>query len=222
NLEETRRLVEQFMAIPEDIDWAGQAWQDVEACHPPIHEIVAMHELVGQSHGLAFLRWLLYRILPYPCFLSDTYRLAARLRVTHASLQSALASSFHDLLEPCRYKGALADFLGPRWWRCGIKAFIWELTEGDPFDPQHVRDLLAQRTRISLEPTASPQPVVCVDENYQPLSEACDPTEAVRIQPDDWPPYADLAWTTITLARENPRLTALVLEQDREQLINGG
>ena len=76
--------------------------------------------------------------------------------------------------------------------------------------------MLRNWIKSSLEPTASPQPVVCVDENYQPLSEACDSTEVVRIQPDDWPPYADLAWTTITLARENPRLSALVLEQDRE------
>src|SRR5262249_33818449 len=157
-------------------------------------------------HGLAFLRWLLHRILPYPCFLWDTYRLAARLRVTHASLQSALDSNFSSLLEPCRYKGALIDFLGLRWWRCGIEAFIWELTEGDPFEPQRVRGLLAQRTGISLEPTASLQPSVCVDENYQPLPEACDPAEAVHIQPDDWPPYADLAWTTLQLAREHPRL----------------
>jgi len=213
NLDETRRLVEQFMAIPEDASWAGQAWQDVEACHPPIHE------LVEQSHGLAFLRWLLHRILPYPCFLWDTYRLAARLRVTHASLRSALDSNFSSLLEPCRYKGALIDFLGLRWWRCGIEAFIWELTEGEPFDPQRIRGLLAQRTGILLEPTISLQPLVCVDENYQPLSEACDPAEAVRIQPDDWPPYAEPAWTTLKLAREHPRLKALVLEQDREQFI---
>ena len=210
NLEETRRLVEQFMAIPEDASWAGQAWQDVEECHPPIHE------LVERSHGLAFLRWLLHRILPYPCFLWDTHHLAARLRVTHASLKSALDSNFSSLLEPCRYEGALADFLGPRWWRCGIETLIWELTEGNPFDPQHVRDLLTQRTGISLEPTASLQPVVCVDENYQPLSEASDPTEAVRIQPDDWPPYADLAWTTIKLTHEKPHLAALIVEQDRD------
>ncbi len=215
NFNETRKLVEQFMAIPEDASWAAQAWQDIEACHPPIHE------LVEQSHGLAFLRWLLHRILPYPCFLWDSYHLAARLRVTHASLQSALDSNFSSLLEPCRYKGALIDFLGLRWWRCGIEAFIWELTEGDPFDPQRVRDLLAWKTGRSLEPAVSSQLVVCVDENYQPLSEARDPTEAVRIQPDDWPPYAELAWTTITLARKTPRLAALVLEQDREQLIEG-
>jgi|RhiMetdeSRZDD1v2_1073273.scaffolds.fasta_scaffold835494_1 hypothetical protein len=64
NLDETRRLIEQFMAVPEDASWVGQAWQDIEACHPPIHEIVAMPELVGQGHGLAVLRWLLHSILP--------------------------------------------------------------------------------------------------------------------------------------------------------------
>ncbi len=209
--DETRRLVEVFMAIPDE-PWAGLAWQDIEACHPPIHE------LVRGTHGLAFLRWMLHRILPYPCFLSDSYRLAARLRITHESLISAMRDGLKTTMEPFSYKGELAGFLGPRWWRCGVESFLWELTDGNPFEPQRVRDLLSTEAGVALEATSSNQPVVCIDEDYQVLPQGYDPIEAIRIQPDDWPAYADQCWTTIDLARGNPALRAIVIEADRDRL----
>ncbi len=212
DVDKTRQLLEKFMAVPEDVSWCGQAWLDIVACHPPIHE------LVEASHGLAFLRWLLHRILPYPCFLLDTHHLATRLRLTYSSLQDALTGELGSVLNPFQYHGALADFLGPRWWRSGIETFVWDVTEGNSFDPQYLRDRLSEKVGVKLEPSASSQPVVCIDKDYQPLPDACDPTQVLRIQPDDWPPYADQAWTTIALARENPHLAALVLEQDRDQL----
>jgi hypothetical protein len=42
--------------------------------------------------------------------------------------------------------------------------------------------------------------------------------DAVRIRPDDWPPYADQPWTRIELALDEPRLRALVVAEDREKL----
>ena len=209
--DEARRLVEGFMAIPDE-PWAGLVWQDIEACRPPIHE------LTRSIHGLAFLRWMLHRILPYPCFLSDTRHLAARLRVTHESLLSAMTGGLETAMEPFSFKGGLAGFLGPRWWRSGVESFLWELTDGNPFEPQRVRDLLSRNVRVTLEATTSSQPVVCVDENYQALPKVYDPTEAIRIQPDDWPAYADQSWTTIELARENPALKAIVIEADKDRL----
>ncbi len=211
NPNETRRMVEEFMAIPDEL-WAGDAWQDIEACHPPVHE------LVEGTHGLAFIRWILHRILPYPCFLSDTHRLAARLRVTHESLLQAFHAELNTTMEPFLYKGGLAGFLGPRWWRCGVESFLWDLTNGNPFDPQSIRELLCKRVGRDFVPTRSNQPVVCVDENYQTLPDTFETTQAVRIQPDDWPSYADQPWTTIQLARENPALAALVVEADWERL----
>jgi hypothetical protein len=37
----------------------------------------------------------------------------------------------------------------------------------------------------------------------------------VRFQPDDWPPYAEEAWTTRELASESPRLRTLTVDSDR-------
>ena len=209
--EATRSLVEKLLSVP-DYPWAGNAWDDIESCRPPIHE------LVERSHGLAFLRWLLQRILPYPCFLWETHRLAARLRIRHASLVAALEAGLREVLEPVRYKGQLAEFLGPRWWRSGVEGLLWEITKGNPFDPARVRSLLAERAKVPLEASRSEQPLVCVDQDYQPLPEDYNQSEAVRIQPDDWPPYAEQAWTTIALARAESRLGALVLDADRDRL----
>ena len=160
--EKLRILVEKLLSIPDE-PWTGQAWQDIKDCHPPIHE------LVEKTHGLTFLRWLLHRILPYPCFLWDTYYLATRLRVRHASLCKALGFGLADTLQPFCYGGLLSGFLGQRWWRSGIELFLWNLTDGDPFDPERVRALLSEKVSVPLDPAESNQPVVCVDENYQSL-----------------------------------------------------
>jgi len=40
--------------------------------------------------------------------------------------------------------------------------------------------------------------------------------ESVRIRPDDWPSYADQAWTTIEMAKNEPKLRAIVIREDVE------
>ena len=190
------------------------AQEDVEACHPPVHE------LRNASHGLVFLRWLLQLILPYPCFLWGAHHLAARLRVTYESLSNALSedNDLNGLLEDIRYKGILSDFLGPRWWRSGAEALVWDLTDGDPFDVRRLPSILASKTSAALQTTDFMQPVVCVGRNHVPLSALSSIEDAVRIQPDDWPPYADQAWTTIELANQYPSLGALVISEDKDRL----
>lgn len=194
--------------------WASRAWDDVVACHPPLHE------LVQDSNGLAFLHWMLHRILPYPCFLWDLHWLAARLRVSYRSLSQQLtqSSQLYERLDGFRYKGILEDFLGQRWWRSAAEAFVWELTDGNPFDPEAIHSALIQLTGAELELDKHSQPIVCVDSNYRPLHESVSIDNAVRIQPDDWPSYADEAWTTIELARNDDLLSALVIDQDRSKL----
>ncbi len=203
-----------LLAVPPDAAWADEAIAGVQDCHPPVHE------LSERSHGLSFLRWLAQRILPYPCFLWDTHYLSARLRVTHDSLSQALASntSLTEMLEPCAYKGILHGFLGPRWWRAGIEAFLWAVTEGNPFEVEVLHSALQPLCRDQLRFSEQSQPVVCLDRDYRPLPEDVDIDDAVRIQPDDWPSYADQAWTTIALARDEPSLRALVLSEDRDRV----
>jgi hypothetical protein len=212
--ERTSAIVGRLLALELEAPWAQTAQEEVEECHPPLHD------LSRASHGLAVLRWLLHSILPYPCFLWDAHHLAARLRVTCESLSKALSedNDLARLLQPFRYEGILTGFLGSRWWRCGVEALVWELTDGDPFDIRRIPSALASNTSVDLQPSEYIQPVVCVDHNHVPLPTLFGIEDAVRIQPDDWPPYADQAWTTIALANEHPSLGALVISQDRHRL----
>ncbi len=206
--------VSRLFALPEKAIWYTRAAESIQECHPPIYR------LSHGSHGLAFLRWFLQRILPYPCFLWDIHFLAARCRITRASLETALAESrtFKNALETYSYRGILGDFLGQRWWRPGIETFLWHLTDGHSNDSGLVRTKLQALTKIELEPLELAQPTVCLDEEYRPLKHFCDIDKAVRIQPEDWPTYADQAWTSIDLARENSSLGALVVGQDKSRL----
>ncbi len=192
--------------------WTQIAVHDVRACRPPLTE------LVERNHGLLFLRWVLQRILPYPCFLYDSHRLAARLRATHASVLKALPGGLYKWFSRVAYAGILRDFAGPRWWRAGVEAFLWELAGSAGLPPEKLREQVAQAANVTLDPASSADPIVCIDENYQPLDEACAPDQVVRVQPDDWPPFASQAWAPIDLARAQPRLKAVVAEEDRDRL----
>jgi hypothetical protein len=92
------------------------------------------------------------------------------------------------------------------------------LTEGESVPPDILRQKLSNAAGVTLQASASDNPIICVDENYQPLSEACSPKDVVRIQPDDWPVYASQAWTTVELARRHPRLGAIVAAEDEEKV----
>lgn len=197
----------------EETDWKQRVLEDVERCHPPLHE------LSEWSHGLAMVRWMLHLILPYPCFLLDSVELAARLRVSHKSLVGTLSSSAcRALFSPAEYRGILSTFDGFRWWRSGVESLLWELTGGKSFDIPTLHSRL-KATVDGLEAFVAQDPVVCLDQNYDRLESLVPATAAVRIQPDYWPAFAEPAWTTIALARQNQNLRALVIEQDRAALV---
>ena len=188
---------------------------DVSRCLPPIHE------LSEWSHGLALLRWFLHRVLPYPCFLLDTHYLAARLRIEVLALQEALKPEqpLGISLGYCKYTGVLANFLGDRWWRSKIEMLLWEETGGKSFDSDAVNALVNKLADKEL-PASIPakNPVVCLDQHYQPLNEFASIENAIRIRPDDWPAFADQAWTTVAKAKEEPTLRSMVIEDDKEKL----
>lgn len=207
----TRWLVEQWLALPDE-RWKDLAWQDIEDCHPP------WHQLVERKHGLRFVRWFAQRILPYPCFLWSQGRLAARLRVTHQSLQDGFSKGLADAFRPARYTGSLQNSLSERWWRSGCEAILWDITDGNSFDSDETLAVLNRHCGGVLLRSPLSQPVLCIDANFNSGSEVCEMAEAVRIQPDDWPPYAEQAWTPIQLAREDGRLRAGVIAMDRMRL----
>ena len=95
---------------------------------------------------------------------------------------------------------------------------LWELGGSTSAKRLHAR--LAEIADVPLQPLEIADPVVCIDENYIALGEACGGADVVRIMPDDWPSYAGQAWTTLALARRHPRLAAIVTEADSERLLN--
>jgi hypothetical protein len=209
--------VRELLALPksdEEADapsWAKAAMRDFAQCRAPLSE------MVERNHGLLFVRWILHRILPYPCFLFDTHHLAVRLRVTHRSLISALEGGLRQWLESAAYRGVLAGFLGPRWWRAGVESLVWELGAGS-MAAKRVHSKLSEAAGASLEPLSVSEPVVCIDQNYSALAEPRAGKDVVRIVPDDWPMYAGQAWTTVELAREHHRLAVIVAEPDAARL----
>lgn len=197
-------------------NWREQLTEEAMRCLPPVHE------LRSWSHGLAFIRWMLQRILPYPTFLVETKNLAARLGVDPAQLMETLSderSSLRVALRPCEYKGILAGFSGPRWWRIAIESLLWEKTKGKSFNIEDVHQYLASASGLKLAPS-NPRvnPVVCYDENFRPLSQLGSIDSSVRVRPDDWPAYAEDAWATIEDVENFDSLRAVVLSDDLYKL----
>jgi hypothetical protein len=199
------------------LDWhdkqpaADQCWQEVRDCRPPVRE------LAHASNGLALLRWLAHRVLPYPCFLSDDRAVAWRFGIPVAELRTELASTseLSASLNTVSYKGALANYVGPRWWRAGINglAAAWQ---GSGSAELHGRlEALAGRP---LESLGVEFPVACINTKYEVLDDPIDAQDAVRVAPDDWPPFADQAWTRRDWARTRERLRPLVLPEDADLL----
>lgn len=184
---------------------------DVSACHPPIHE------LSESTHALAVIRWLAQRILPYPAFLTDAIGLAARLRLPEDELKRLLggSSKLTAALRAVQYKGVLCDLYGPQWWRAGIDELAFRLTDGaggiDRLQKALAR--LAGRKLSFLGHEAVP----AIDQSYRP-HELIPVSEALRLQPDDWPPFADGAWASRELLAESPTLRGLVVPSDRDLL----
>lgn len=191
---------------------------DIRECRPPVSV------LSNWNHGLILLRWLLHRVLPYPtCVYSNAY-LAARLGLDAESLENIVSDPRARLgrwLRTARYRGVLSDFCGPRWWRAEVERIIWKATQGSVSDPMALQKVLRREggTRIQFLPNPR-QHVVCVDQLLQPVSGSRPLDECVRIQPDDWPPFAAAAWVGREAVSADAALGALVLAQDRS--LGGG
>ena len=191
------------------------AWAHVLQCHPPLHELSVA------TDGLTCLRWLAHRILPYPCFLSDALHVAVRLHLDPHELiydgERALDGLAHALAQR-RYAGALSELVGPRWWRPAIDEWVWSLGGGAPLDGNALHAALEGVAGRKLMPLGIDSPVVVLDERYRPQPTPSSIADAIRIQPDDWPPFADDAWTTLELITEYPRLRDQVVPDDRDLL----
>ncbi|MEM1145487.1 MAG: hypothetical protein AAGI88_23175 [Pseudomonadota bacterium] len=192
--------------------WRSQGWEDAFDAYPPIFEIYE------RTHGLALLRWLLHRVFPYPTFLWDSRYLGARLGIQEESVKQLLSnSSLRELLADYEYRGLLAGFAGPRWWKAGIEEVLWEMTDGESANPKSIRTALAEEG-ISIPDSEVMRPVVCIDSEYLRPTRLSPVDSAVRVRPDDWPPFADSAWMTLDDLAARPDLVALVAPDDRHRL----
>jgi hypothetical protein len=210
--DEVAGTVKRLLGIPAR-RWRDQAWRDIERCRPPIHD------LGGPSRGVAFLRWLLQRVLPFPGFLWDEHQLAVRLGVQSAHLATLLegkpAASLG--LESCVYRGILSDFYGRRWWRTGVEATLWRITGGDSGNREQIATMVS-KAGIKASPLGPEQHVVCLNERLEVLGTLVPAGDAVRILPDDWPVFAEPAWARISLARDHPHIRAIVVADDLVRL----
>jgi hypothetical protein len=180
-------------------------------CWPPNGDVGS------DTAGIAVLRWLLHRILPYPCFLLDQRYVAARLGMSCTSLGAAAKAGgeLGAALEDARYDGVLATFDGPRWWRSRIERLRWQFATGPR--PGGAAELAAH-TSAALEPASAENGVIVLASDYTPRQDPVPLAHAVRIRLDDWPPYAEDAWAAIEDVAEDKRFAARVLPMDRDRL----
>ena len=192
--------------------WLDQALAQIEICRPP------WSVLAATSAGRRWLAWFLQRILPFPTFLVDDLRAASYLGLKPSALD-ALAGGNSRLAGPIKaalYTGQLAEFSGRRWWRAGIAAVKGLALEAA--DGRNADDIARAIVTIhgsELEQLALSQPVFQIDADYRVVAEALEVSDAVRLQPDDWPSYADDPWYETALAGNEPSLDALIVIDDR-------
>lgn len=211
----SRRALMKLLGIDRTLEWFGRAVDEVEKANPP------QDVLARTTKGMAFVRWLLHDVLPFPGFLQEERYVAARMHVTVGSLRDALQmsgrSNLRSFLAESEYAGILNGFLGRRWWRAGLEHSLWRGTMGRPFERPALQ-ALAQRLSKHLVSVDVAGPVVELDEQFRPTDTLIDPREAVQISPDDWPLSADPAWVRLEDAQKSPALAARVVAQDREKL----
>ena len=203
-------VLRQLLALP-SADWADVAARDVHASQPPINQLGAA------SHGLSVLRWLGQRILPYPTFLLDATRLAMACGIDPDALGGSLnATALETGFESLRYRGPLADFLGPRWWRAGVRRLVRDWTaESRPSSAMAAA--VGERVGAQLPPLDPPSSVLCIDGALRQVGVAAREL-AVRVRPDDWPPFAETGWMAEQLLEDQPELMDLVDPADRARL----
>ena len=212
-------LAYEVLGVPEDADWRNSALRQIDRARPP-RQVSASS---GPAAAQKIVAWLVGHVLPYPSFLLTEAQAAVRLGVTPASFK-AIASldpggdDWRSALEAARYRGPLAAFLGPRWWRAAIDNFAWRLTQEEA------------GLKAVLERAAAPEavewltqndPVVVSGPDLVETGEIADARDCVRATDEDFPANVEPAWVTLTSAREDKELSAKVIFEDRDLLEAG-
>lgn len=180
----------------------------IEEAHP------TAHRLAEQTSGSGFLRWFLQRVLPYPTFLIGDVRAALALGLSVPALDALLAatSELGVLTNAAQYDGELATFSGRRWWRAGLQEVLLRAHA----NPPELEDALsAADLEVSAAREGGHGEVIVLDAELEPKDEPVPIEDAVRLQPDGWPGFAEEAWVAVIDAQANPDLAAAVVTADR-------
>jgi hypothetical protein len=200
-----------WLDLPTDEEWAKYAVQQVEDCRPPAHG------LSSNTGGRAFVRWLAQRVLPYPAFLVDDLHAAVLLGVTPESLLTLVQAASEAVL-PSRYDGPLTAFAGRRWWRAGLQDLLFRCDTDEADPPPDRAAAISEHLGVEVGPLPVARPVVGYDADGRQLAAPLDRLDAVRLQPDGWPVFADDAWSSRAAAAQDAALRSLVVHADRTQL----
>lgn len=192
--------------------WRDEAVAQIELCRPP------WSVLAVTSAGRRWLSWFLQRILPFPTFLVDDRRAASYLGLRPSALDEIIRDGGHlaQLLEGAEYQGQLSTFDGRRWWRAGIaavKKLALESAEGRMADD--VARAIASLSGSELEELGLRHPVFEIDADYNLVHDPLEITDAVRLQPDGWPTYADDPWLATASIEVEQSLATLIVIDDR-------
>lgn len=203
NCTSEKRELYSILKLPARAQWRTSAIEEIDKAQPP-DEIRTMN-----TGGVAILRWLLHSVLQYPTLLIDSRYLAARMKVSPASLFEILRSkNGKAVLEPYQYKGVLANFGGPRWWRAGIEQWIYEKTFQKPFETKALHTLARKSfPRVAVSDLADP--VVTLGKDFLPTDELIELSTAIEIRPEGWPLFADAAWVSREQAAKEPFRSAV-------------
>jgi hypothetical protein len=194
-----------------DNPWTDIARRDIHAAQAPLNQYATA------THGLSVLRWLAQRVLPYPTFLLDARRLAMACGIMPevASDRDRLRA-LEGVFDGARYRGPLGDFLGPRWWRAGVQHLVRE-SSGDTLPGPEVAAAVERQAGVGLPRLDPPGAVLGIDGELNVIG-AVPRERAVRIRPDDWPPFAETGWLPEGLLEEHPGLIDLIDPVDRVRL----
>lgn len=191
---------------PNDLPlWAGEAVEAALDCRPPLQE------LASSTHGMALVRWMLHRVIPYPTFLMSERELQLRLSIV------GLPTDYPRLAEELtavRYSGTLSNFEGPRWWRIAVEEWLYERSDGNSSDPGSVARLMESFDADTREGALRQVLTLNEDLSYEP--DAVDVEDVVRARPEDWPPYAEPAYVRTALAAENADIRRIVDASDAD------
>lgn len=195
-----------------NVSWRGLALAQIEECRPP------WSTLSLTSSGRVWLSWFIQRILPFPTFLVDDLRAAAYLGLHEEGFRDLLAggSEIARKLSMCEYKGRLSAFDGRRWWRAGVTSLRQDLLDasGERGTRAAAAEISSQ-TGQEIRALDMSAPVFTIDRDYQTIAEAVEAHDAVRLQPDEWPVYADDPWMNAEDIQDEPELAKLIVIDDR-------